>query len=102
MVLVFGFAAAPTGSRPTRIVAVTVIQPFAARAVTCAEDADATVAVVGAAGTSAVTAAAAQMTARWVGFMTWCSSPVVAIAHHQAGAVRRVSLATPAGWTCQQ
>src|SRR5690348_1255073 len=72
MVLVFGFAATPSGLWPTGMVAVTVMQPLAAWAVPRTEDAGAAAAVAGAASASPVMAAAMRIVARAVHLMMSC------------------------------
>ncbi|SRR6266702_1206206 len=88
MVLVFRSAATPSGKLTTGIVAVTVIQPFAARAVPWTEGGDAVAAV--AASVSQVAAKVIRIAARWVSFMMSrlpCLAP--------AGAE------SPSRWACQ-
>src|SRR5690349_19348374 len=70
MVLVFGLTATPLGWVPTGMVAVTVIQRFAAPAVPCTEGGDAVAAV--AASASQVAAAVITIAVRWVSFMMSC------------------------------
>src|SRR5713226_3262398 len=70
MVLVFGLAATPLGWVPTGMVAVTVIQRFAAPAVPCTEGGDAVAAV--ATSASQVAAAVIRIAVRWVSFMMSC------------------------------
>src|SRR6266851_8641395 len=89
MVLVFGFAATPRGEWPTGIVAVTVMQPFAAPAAPCTEGGDAVVAVAVASGTSPVTATVIKI-ARWVNLMMSCLPRLA-----PAGAY------PPSRWACQ-
>src|SRR5712671_6225981 len=73
MVSVRGFTATPTGTRPTRIVAVTLICAVTAWAVLLARETDATAAAVVAAGPIAAIAAVIRMTARRGRFMMSCS-----------------------------
>jgi hypothetical protein len=74
MVLLRGFTATPNGKRPAGMVAVTVIQPLAARVVPPAEAADATaaVAVAVADGASPVMATVIRIVARWANLMMSC------------------------------
>src|SRR5690348_6651981 len=88
MVLVFGSAATPSGPPLTGIVAVTVIQPFAAPAVPWTEGGDAVAAVV--ASVSQVAAKVIRIAVRWVSFMMSCL-PCLA----PAGAE------PPSRWACQ-
>src|SRR5947208_1288155 len=72
MVLVFESAATPPGPPPTGMVAVTVLQALAARAVPWAEEAGAATAVAGAASASPVRATAVSITPRCVNLMMSC------------------------------
>src|SRR5690348_14394275 len=81
MVLVFGLTATPLGWVPTGMVAVTVIQRFAAPAVPCTEGGDAVAAV--AASASQVAAAVITIAVRWVSLMMSCL-PCLAPAGAQA------------------
>src|SRR5215469_16522814 len=69
MVLVFGSAATASGALPTRMVAVTAIQPLARWAMPRAEDAGAAAAIVGAAIASPVLATAVSTAPRCVNVM---------------------------------
>src|ERR1051326_247262 len=88
MVLVLGLAATPPGWMPTGMVAVTVIQPFAAPAVPRTEGGDAVAAV--AASVSQVAAAVIRIAVRWVSFMMSCL-PCLAPAR----------ACPPSRWACQ-